>query len=43
MVAIYSTLGLAGMLAEVLRERKILDNTFFYSFLLAVASIIGIG
>lgn len=43
MVAIYSTLGLAGMLAEVLRERRMLDNAFFYSFLLAVAAIIGIG
>jgi len=43
MTAIYSTLGLAGMLAEVLRERRIMDNTFFYCFLLAVAAIIGIG
>ena len=43
MVAIYSTLGLAGSLAEVLRERRVMDNAFFYSFLLAVAAIIGIG
>ncbi|MDH3650367.1 MAG: VanZ family protein [Saprospiraceae bacterium] len=43
MVAIYSTLGLAGMLAEELRERKMLDNAFFYSFILGVVAIIGIG
>ncbi len=43
MVAIYSTLGLAGTLAQVLRERNQLDDTFFLCFLLVVAAIAGSG
>ena len=42
-VAIYSTLGLAGRLASYLRERNLLDNTFFIAFLLVVAAIAGSG
>lgn len=40
-VAIYSTLGLAGTLAEVLRERNLLDASFTLAFLLVVAAIVG--
>jgi len=43
LVAIYSTLGLAGKLAAALRERNLLDNTFFLAFLLVIAAIIGSG
>jgi hypothetical protein len=42
-VAIYSTLGLAGMLAEALRERNLLDSSFGVAFLLVVAAIAGSG
>lgn len=40
-VAIYSTLWLAGALAEVLGERDLLDGSFAVGFLLVVAAIIG--
>jgi hypothetical protein len=40
-VAIYSTLGLAGTLAEVLRQRNLLDVSFVVGFLLVVAAIVG--
>ncbi len=39
-VAIYSTLGLAGALAEVLRERDLLGVAFGVGFLLVVAAIV---
>ncbi len=42
-VAIYSTLGLAGTLAEALRERNQLDDVFFACFLVVVAAILGSG
>jgi hypothetical protein len=42
LVAIYSTLGLAGMLAEVLRERDLLDASFVAGFLLMVTAVVGI-
>jgi hypothetical protein len=42
-MTIYSTLGLAGMLAEVLRNRNLLDNSIFLCFLLVVAAIAGSG
>ena len=38
-VAIYSTLGLAGTLAEALRERNLLDGSFAVGLLLLVAAI----
>ena len=41
LVAIYSTLGLAGTLAEVLRERNLLDASFVLAFLLVVTAIVG--
>ena len=37
--AIWSTLGLAGTLAERLRERDLLDAAFFLSFLVVMAAI----
>ncbi|MCK5438818.1 MAG: hypothetical protein KAI97_02690 [Gemmatimonadetes bacterium] len=40
-MAIYSTLGLAGTLAEALRERNLLDASFVVGFLLVVAAIAG--
>ncbi len=40
-VAIYSTLGLAGTLAEVLRERDLLGVAFGVGFLLVLAAIVG--
>jgi hypothetical protein len=40
-VAIYSTLGLAGTLAAVLRERNLLDASFAAGFLLVAAAIVG--
>ena len=43
MMAIYSTLGLAGQLANELVERRMLNNIFFYTFLVTVAIIMGIG
>jgi VanZ family protein len=42
-VAIYSTLGLAGTLAEELRERNLLDASFVAGFLLVVVAIAGSG
>ena len=39
-VAIYSTLGLTGTLAGVLRDRDLLDATFFFVFLVLEASIV---
>ncbi len=38
-VAIYSTLGLAGRLARVLRERDLLDLSFIVGFLMVVGAI----
>jgi len=40
-VAIYSTLGVAGTLAEVLRERNLWGALFVVGFLLVVAAIVG--
>ena len=40
-VAIYSTLGLAGVLAQVLRARNLLDGFFTLGLLLVVAAIAG--
>ena len=42
-VAIYSTLGLAGRLAEVLGEHPSLPAVFFFLMLLTVAAIVGSG
>ena len=42
-VAIYSTLGLAGRLAEVLGEHPSLPAVFFFLMLLTVAAIVGAG
>ena len=42
-VAIYSTLGLAGSLAEVLRERDLLPAAVFSLMILTVAAIVGSG
>ena len=42
-VAIYSTLGLAGTLAEVLREHDLLPASFFFLMFLTVAAIVGSG
>lgn len=42
-VAIYSTLGLAGTLGEALRERYPLDDVFFGCFLVVVAAILASG
>ena len=42
-VAIYSTLGLAGSLAEVLREHDLLPAAVFVLMLLTVAAIVGSG
>lgn len=38
-VAIYSTLGLAGALARTLRDRDLLDGVFVFGFLLVLATI----
>lgn len=40
-VAIYATVGLAGTLADALRERELLDAPFAVGFLLVVAAIVG--
>lgn len=40
-VAIYSTLGLAGTLAQALRAQNLLNVSFAVGFLLVVAAIIG--
>ena len=42
-VAIYSTLGLAGTLAEVLRENNLMRAAFFFLMFLTVAAIVGSG
>jgi surface polysaccharide O-acyltransferase-like enzyme len=42
-IAIYSTLGLAGKLAGILREHNILGLLFFFCFLMIVMAIIGSG
>lgn len=42
-VAIYSTLGLAGSLAEVLRERDLLPAAVLFFMVLTVAAIVGSG
>jgi hypothetical protein len=41
LVAIYSTVGVAGTLAESLRERNLLDLAFALAFLLVLAAIGG--
>jgi hypothetical protein len=41
--AIYATLGLAGELAQFLRDRNMLDSIYVFGFLLAVITIIGGG
>jgi len=41
--AIYSTLGLAGTLAAVLREHHLMTPAFFLMMLLTVATIVGSG
>jgi VanZ family protein len=43
LVAIYTTLGLAGKLAAYLRSRNLLDTLFFISFLVVIAAIAGSG
>ncbi len=42
-VAIYATLGLAGTLAEVLRERNLFEGSFVLGFFLVVAAVAGSG
>ncbi len=42
-IAIYSTLGLAGKLATFLRDRNLLDSIYVFGFALAVIAIIGSG
>lgn len=42
-IAIYSTLGQAPAVADWLRERNALDNTFFWSFVLVVIAIATLG
>jgi len=39
-VAIYSTLGLAATLAGILRDRGLIDDFFFFCFLLILAAIV---
>ncbi|MBT3336881.1 MAG: VanZ family protein [Anaerolineae bacterium] len=41
--AIYVTLGLAGKLAQFLRDRNMLDSIYVFGFFLAVIAIIGSG
>ena len=41
--AIYSTLGLAGTLAEALRERNLLEPAFMAGFVVVIAAIVGVG
>jgi hypothetical protein len=40
-LAIYSTVGLAGTLAGILRDRNLLDASFVVAFFIAVAAVIG--
>jgi len=42
-IAIYSSLGLVGTLAGILREKNLLGSLFFISFLMILAAIIGSG
>ena len=42
-VAIYSTLGLAGMLVEVMREHELMTAVFFCLMLLTMATIVASG
>ncbi|MBT8186731.1 MAG: VanZ family protein [Croceitalea sp.] len=42
-LGIYATIGLAGSMAHFLRARNLLENTFFFTFLLVVAVIIANG
>ncbi len=42
-ISIYATLGLAGKLAQFLRERNLLDSIYVFGFALAVIAIIGSG
>jgi len=42
-IAIYSSLGLVGALAGILREKNLLGSLFFISFLMILAAIIGSG
>ena len=42
-VAIYSTLGLAGTLAEVLRDRNLLAGSLLFLMFLTLAAIVGSG
>ena len=42
-MAIYSTLGLAGKLAEVMREHHLMTVAFFFLMFLTVATIVGSG
>ncbi len=42
-IAIYATLGLAGTLVDVLRDRGLLDASFGFGLLVVVAVIIGSG
>jgi hypothetical protein len=42
-VAIYTTLGLAGTLTKALREQGLLNASFFIGFLLVIAAIAGSG
>lgn len=39
-VAIYATLGLARTLSDELRNRNLLDNTFFLAFVVLVAAVV---
>ena len=39
-VAIYSTLGLARTLSDELRNREVLDNTFFLAFVVLVVAVV---
>lgn len=39
-VAIYATLGLARTLSDELRDRELLDTTFFLAFLVLVAAVV---
>ena len=43
LVAIFSTLGLAGTLAETLRNRGMLDDFFFFCFILVLVIILAQG
>jgi len=42
-MAIYATLGLAGKMAEALRQRNLLNIAFSFGFLLVIFAILGTG